>query len=54
MQHLKVGPIDPDFDVLAVPGQDRRLIIFTAEPDSPCRTLQLLKVIGTQRMDITT
>ncbi|WP_405906417.1 hypothetical protein OG742_12040 [Streptomyces sp. NBC_00828] len=55
IQHPKVGPIDLDFDVLIVPGQDHQLIIFTAEPDSrACRTLQLLEVIGTQHMDITT
>ncbi|MCT9108763.1 helix-turn-helix transcriptional regulator [Streptomyces mirabilis] len=55
IQHSQVGPIDLDFDVLTVPGQDQQLIIFTAEPDSRAyRTLQLLKVIGTQRMDIPT
>lgn len=55
IQHPQVGPIDLDFDVLTVPGQDQQLVIFTAEPDSRAyRTLQLLKVIGTQRMDIAT
>jgi hypothetical protein len=38
-----------------VPGQDQQLIIFTAEPGSRAyQALQLLKVIGTQRMDIAT
>jgi transcriptional regulator with XRE-family HTH domain len=55
IQDPQVGPIDLDFDVLTVPGQDQQLVIFTAEPDSRAyRTLQLLKVIGTQRMDIAT
>ena len=55
IRHPQVGPIDLDFDVLTVPGQDQQLIIFTAEPDSRAyRTLQLLKVIGTQRMDVAT
>ncbi|MEV0485228.1 helix-turn-helix transcriptional regulator [Streptomyces sp. NPDC050508] len=55
IRHPQVGPIDLDFDVLTVPGQDQQLVIFTAEPDSRAyRTLQLLKVIGTQRMDIAT
>lgn len=43
--------IDLDIGILTVPGQERRVVIFTAEPDSPAyRSLQLLKVIGTQRM----
>ncbi|MFJ1610051.1 helix-turn-helix transcriptional regulator [Streptomyces sp. NPDC088253] len=55
IQHPQVGSIELDFDVLTVPGQDQQLIILTAEPDSRAyRTLQLLKVIGTQRMDIAT
>jgi transcriptional regulator with XRE-family HTH domain len=55
IQHPQVGPIDLDFDVLTVPGQDQQLVIFTAEPDSRAyRTLQLLKVIGAQRMDVAT
>ncbi|WAL68577.1 helix-turn-helix transcriptional regulator [Amycolatopsis cynarae] len=52
-RHPQVGPVELDFDVLTVPGQDQQLVIFTAEPGSRAfETLQLLKVIGTQRLDV--
>lgn len=55
IRHPQVGPIELDFDILTVPDRDQQLVIFTAEPDSDAyRDLQLLKVIGTQRMDVPT
>ncbi|TVT56085.1 hypothetical protein FNH05_08790 [Amycolatopsis rhizosphaerae] len=52
-RHPQVGPVELDFDVLTVPGQDRQLVIFTAEPGSQAfETLQLLKVVGTRRLDV--
>lgn len=51
--HPRVGAIELDFDVLTVPDQEQQVLIFTAEPGSPAyRSLQLLKVIGTQRMTV--
>ncbi|ETK34987.1 helix-turn-helix transcriptional regulator [Microbispora sp. ATCC PTA-5024] len=53
VHHPEVGPIELDYDVLSVPDQDQQVVIFTAEPGTEAyRTLQLLKVIGTQRMDV--
>jgi transcriptional regulator with XRE-family HTH domain len=50
--HPRVGPIELSFDILTLPDRDQQLMLYTADPDSPAyRTLQLLKVIGTQRMD---
>ncbi|MFJ4585304.1 helix-turn-helix transcriptional regulator [Streptomyces echinatus] len=50
--HPQVGPIELDFDVLTVPDRDQQVVIFTAEPGSSAhQNLQLLKVMGTQRMD---
>lgn len=49
--HSQVGPIELDYDILTLPDRDQQLMLFTAQPDSAAyRTLQLLKVIGTQRM----
>jgi transcriptional regulator with XRE-family HTH domain len=53
IQHPVVGPITLNCDVLTVPDQDQHVVIFTAEPGSPSdQALQLLAVLGTQRMDI--
>ncbi|MDP4500885.1 helix-turn-helix transcriptional regulator [Nonomuraea turcica] len=53
VRHPEVGVIELDFDVLTVPDQEQQVIIFTAEPESSAyQTLQLLKVIGTQRMTV--
>jgi transcriptional regulator with XRE-family HTH domain len=50
--HPRVGPIELTFDILTLPDRDQQLMLYTADPDSQAyRTLQLLKVIGTQRMD---
>jgi hypothetical protein len=41
--------------VLTIPEQDQHVVIYTAAPGSPSeQALQLLKVVGTQRMDIPT
>ncbi|CND45514.1 DNA-binding protein%2C HTH regulator [Mycobacterium tuberculosis] len=51
--HPQVGEVELDFDILTVPGQDQQLIIFTAEPGTRAQeTLRLLKVVGTQTMDV--
>jgi MmyB-like transcription regulator ligand binding domain len=55
IQHPVAGPIMLNCDVLTVPDQDQHVVIFTAEPGSPSdQALQLLSVLGTQRMDIHT
>jgi transcriptional regulator with XRE-family HTH domain len=54
-QHPQVGPIELDFDILTVPDLNQQVVIFTAQPGSDSyQNLQLLKVIGTQRMDVPT
>lgn len=54
-QHPEVGPLELDFDILTIPDRDQQVLLFTAEPGSDAyRNLQLLKVIGTQRMDVPT
>ncbi|MGW4638129.1 helix-turn-helix transcriptional regulator [Sphaerisporangium sp. NPDC004334] len=51
VRHPQVGPIELDFDVLTVPDQEQQVVVFTAEPGSSAyQALQLLRVIGTQRM----
>lgn len=51
-RHPQVGPIELDFDILTVPDRDQQVVLFTAEPGSDAyRNLQLLKVIGLQRMN---
>ncbi|MFG2232669.1 helix-turn-helix transcriptional regulator [Streptomyces sp. NPDC048723] len=55
VQHPQVGPIELDFDILTIPDRDQQVVLFTAEPGSDAyHNLQLLKVIGTQRMDAPT
>jgi transcriptional regulator with XRE-family HTH domain len=52
MRHPVVGEIRLNCDVLHVPADDQVVIIFTAEPGSSDeQALQLLKVVGTQRLD---
>jgi hypothetical protein len=42
-----IGPITLDCDVLAATDSDLRLVVYTAQPDSPdAEKLELLKVIG--------
>lgn len=51
LTHLAVGGIELDFDVLIVPNQDQRVIIYSARPGSPAAdALRLVGVIGTQHM----
>jgi transcriptional regulator with XRE-family HTH domain len=53
MNHPVVGNLVLHCDALVVPEQDQHVVIYTAEPGSPSdQAMQLLKVIGTQRMDI--
>jgi hypothetical protein len=54
LTHPLAGELDLDFDVLLVPGQDQRIIIYSAQPGSPAAdALRLLAVLGTQQMDTT-
>lgn len=51
-EHPLVGPIAVNCDVLDIADRDQRVVIYTATPGSPTeQALQLLSVIGTQRMD---
>ncbi|MEU7139923.1 helix-turn-helix transcriptional regulator [Nocardia sp. NPDC046473] len=53
-EHPLVGPIAVNCDVLDIADRDQRVVIYTATPGSPTeQALQLLSVIGTQRMDAT-
>ncbi|MFI7002576.1 helix-turn-helix transcriptional regulator [Nocardia sp. NPDC050175] len=53
-EHPLVGPIAVNCDVLDITDRDQRVVIYTASPGSPTeQALQLLSVIGTQRMDAT-
>ncbi|WP_255950556.1 helix-turn-helix transcriptional regulator [Streptomyces odontomachi] len=52
-QHRLVGPVTVNCDVLDVTDRDQQVVIYTATPGSPsAEALQLLSVIGTQRMDV--
>ena len=54
LTHPLVGELELDFDVLLVPGQDQRIIIYSAQPGSAAAdALRLLAVLGTQQMDTT-
>ena len=54
LTHPLVGELELDFDVLLVPGQDQRIIIYSAQPGSAAAgALRLLAVLGTQQMDAT-
>ncbi len=54
VQHPQVGPIELDFDILTVPDRERQVVIFTAELESAAyRDLQLLRVLGTQQLNLT-
>lgn len=51
LTHPVVGDIELDFDVLLVPHQDQRIIIYSAAPGSAAgEALRLLAVLGTQEM----
>ncbi|MFF8787086.1 helix-turn-helix transcriptional regulator [Streptomyces sp. NPDC015125] len=52
-EHPLVGPVSVNCDILDITDRDQRVIIYTAPPGSPSEeALQLLSVIGTQRMDV--
>ncbi|WP_329003964.1 helix-turn-helix transcriptional regulator [Kribbella sp. NBC_00709] len=51
IQHPEVGAFTIDCDVLAVPGSDLRLVVYTAEPNTEAaEKLRLLSVIGLQAL----
>jgi transcriptional regulator with XRE-family HTH domain len=51
--HPVVGNVTLDCDVLTVAGQDLRIVVYTAAPDSnDAAHLELLKVIGVQDLRI--
>jgi len=51
LTHPAVGEIELDFDVLIVPNQDQRIIIYSAPPGSAAAdALRLIGVVGTQHM----
>ncbi|MGP4016140.1 helix-turn-helix transcriptional regulator [Saccharopolyspora sp. 5N708] len=55
IDHPVVGHLVLHCDVLLEPQQDQHVVIYTAEPGSPSdQAMQLLKVIGTQRITIPT
>jgi hypothetical protein len=52
-QHPLVGLVTVNCDALAIPDRDQQVIIYTATPGSPSEeALQLLSVVGTQRLDL--
>ncbi len=52
LTHPAVGELDLDFDVLVVPNQDQRIIIYSAQPGSAtAEAMRLLAVLGTQHLD---
>ncbi|HZX08800.1 helix-turn-helix transcriptional regulator [Kribbella sp.] len=51
VRHPEVGPFTIDCDVLAVPGNDLRIVVYTAAPNSEAaEKLRLLSVIGLQEL----
>ncbi|KJE25345.1 hypothetical protein FF36_00478 [Frankia torreyi] len=51
LNHPDVGWLDLDCDALHDPERDQWIILYSAAPGTPThRALQLLKVIGTQRL----
>jgi hypothetical protein len=55
VHHPVVGELALNCDVLEVPDTNQHMVIFTAEPGTPAdQAMQLLKVVGTQRMDVPT
>jgi hypothetical protein len=51
IRHPEVGSFDIDCDVLAVPGSDLRMVVYTAAPNSEAaEKLRLLSVIGLQAL----
>ncbi|WP_410786230.1 helix-turn-helix transcriptional regulator [Kribbella sp. C-35] len=51
IRHPDVGTFDIDCDVLAVPGSDLRMVVYTAAPNTEAaEKLRLLSVIGLQAL----
>ncbi|TCC11201.1 helix-turn-helix transcriptional regulator [Kribbella soli] len=51
IRHPEVGTFDIDCDVLAVPGSDLRIVVYTAAPNTEAaEKLRLLSVIGLQAL----
>jgi len=51
IRHPEVGTFDIDCDVLAVPGSDLRMVVYTAAPNTEAaEKLRLLSVIGLQTL----
>ncbi|MFG1907690.1 helix-turn-helix transcriptional regulator [Kribbella sp. NPDC048928] len=51
IRHPEVGTFDIDCDVLAVPGSDLRIVVYTAAPGTEAaEKLRLLSVIGLQAL----
>jgi transcriptional regulator with XRE-family HTH domain len=51
IRHPEVGTFDIDCDVLAVPGSDLRMVVYTAAPNTEAaEKLRLLSVIGLQAL----
>ncbi|WP_327638301.1 helix-turn-helix transcriptional regulator [Kribbella sp. NBC_00482] len=51
IRHPDVGTFDIDCDVLAVPGSDLRIVVYTAAPNTEAaEKLRLLSVIGLQAL----
>jgi transcriptional regulator with XRE-family HTH domain len=53
IHHPDIGPIALDCEVLAVSGSDLRMVVYTAEPNTPdAANLDLLRVVGVQRLAV--
>ncbi|MFF0265482.1 helix-turn-helix transcriptional regulator [Kribbella sp. NPDC004536] len=51
IRHPVVGAFDIDCDILAVPGSDLRMVVYTAAPNSEAaEKLRLLSVVGLQAL----
>ncbi|TCC42949.1 helix-turn-helix transcriptional regulator [Kribbella sindirgiensis] len=51
IRHPEVGTFDIDCDVLAIPGSDLRMVVYTAAPNTEAaEKLRLLSVIGLQAL----
>ena len=51
IRHPVVGDFDIDCDILAVPGSDLRMVVYTAAPNSEAaEKLKLLSVVGLQAL----
>ncbi len=52
IRHPELGMIELDCDALHMPESDQRMIVYSAQPNSPAAdALALLRVIGLQQLD---